>query len=147
MRAQVDESWGIAHGATLGGCRAAGNPENRRRMTGRCCGSIPHKIVSPMANHSLDILFASLADPTRRAVIERLAHGPAPVKELAQPHDMALPSFLQHIKVMEAGGIITTRKEGRQRMCRMDPNALIPLQGWLEWQRLAWEAQISGAKD
>lgn len=100
-----------------------------------------------MANHSLDTLFATLGDPTRRAVIERLAHGPAAVKELAAPHDMALPSFLQHIKVMEAGGIIATRKEGRQRICWMEPNALIPLQGWLEWQRQAWEAQTLGPKN
>lgn len=48
---------------------------------------------------------------------------------------MTLPSFLKHLQIMEAGGLITTRKEGRQRICHMAPNALIPLQGWLEWQR------------
>lgn len=94
-----------------------------------------------MANHSLDALFTALADQTRRAVIEQLAHGPAPVKTLAEPHDMALPSFMKHLKIMEAGGIINTRKEGRQRICWLDPNALIPLQGWMEWQRRVAEAQ------
>lgn len=95
-----------------------------------------------MPNHSLDTLFSALADPTRRAVIECLAHGPAPVSELAAPHDMALPSFLQHIKVMEAGGVVATRKEGRVRMCWLEPNALIPLQGWLEWQRRVSETDV-----
>jgi len=56
---------------------------------------------------------------------------------------MALPSFMKHINVMEAGGIITTRKEGRVRTCWLVPNALIPLQGWLEWQRQAMEAPLA----
>lgn len=100
-------------------------------------------LVSLMDNLSLDMLFAALADPTRRGVIEHLTHGPASAKTLAEPYDMALPSFLKHLKVMEAGGIISTRKEGRVRMCWLEPNALIPLQGWLEWQRQAMEAHAA----
>lgn len=93
-----------------------------------------------MDNLSLDVLFSALADPTRRGVIERLVYGPQPVKTLFTEHDMALPSFMKHLKIMESGGIISSRKEGRVRTCWLEPNALIPLQGWLEWQRQAMEA-------
>lgn len=96
-------------------------------------------LVSPMDNLSLDMLFSALADPTRRGIIERLTHGPQSVKTLSEPYDMALPSFMKHLKVMEEGGIIFTRKEGRVRTCWLEPNALIPLQGWLEWQRQAMD--------
>ena len=99
-------------------------------------------IVSPMDTYSLDSLFASLADPTRRAVIERLATGPAPVKELAAPHDMALPSFLKHIDLLEERRLITTEKVGRQRICSLEPDALAPVSDWLERQRSIWERRI-----
>jgi DNA-binding transcriptional ArsR family regulator len=95
-----------------------------------------------MTNRTLDLLLATLADPTRRAIIERLVEGPAPVKELAAPHDMALPSFLQHIEVLESRHLIRTRKIGRQRMCMLEPLALLPLEGWLDRQRRMWERQL-----
>lgn len=95
-----------------------------------------------MANQSLDLIFATLADPTRRAVIERLVEGPAPVKELAAPHDMALPSFLQHIRVLEERRLIRTRKVGRQRICRLEPLALMPVESWLDRQHRMWERQL-----
>jgi DNA-binding transcriptional ArsR family regulator len=95
-----------------------------------------------MANQTLDLLLATLADPTRRAVIERLVEGPAPVKELAAPHRMALPSFLQHIEVLEARRLIRTRKIGRQRMCMLEPLALLPLESWLDRQRRIWERRL-----
>lgn len=95
-----------------------------------------------MANRTLDLLLSTLADPTRRAIIERLVKGPAPVKELAAPHDMALPSFLQHIEVLESRRLIRTRKIGRQRMCMLEPLALLPLEGWLDRQRRMWERQL-----
>jgi DNA-binding transcriptional ArsR family regulator len=95
-----------------------------------------------MTNRTLDQLLSTLADPTRRAIIERLVEGPAPVKELAAPHDMALPSFLQHIEVLESRRLIRTRKIGRQRMCMLEPLALLPLEGWLDRQRRMWERQL-----
>jgi DNA-binding transcriptional ArsR family regulator len=95
-----------------------------------------------MVNRTLDLLLATLADPTRRAIIERLVEGPAPVKELAAPHAMALPSFLQHIEVLESRRLIRTRKIGRQRMCMLEPLALLPLEGWLDRQRRLWEGQL-----
>lgn len=95
-----------------------------------------------MPNQNLDLVFATLADPTRRAIIERLAEGPAPVKELARPHDMALPSFLQHVRVLEQGRMIRTEKVGRQRICRLEPLALAPVQTWLDRQRRTWERRL-----
>lgn len=93
-----------------------------------------------MAN--LDSIFHGLADPTRRAVIARLAAGPAPVSELAAPHDMALPSFLKHLKVLEAGGWIQSDKVGRIRTCRLRPEAAQAAEGWLGQQRSLWEARL-----
>ncbi len=93
-----------------------------------------------MAN--LDSIFHGLADPTRRAVIARLARGPANVSELAAPHDMALPSFLKHLKVLEAGGWIESRKSGRIRTCRLRPETAKAAEGWLGQQRSLWEARL-----
>ena len=87
----------------------------------------------------LDALFQSLADPTRRAILARLAHGPASVTDLAQPFAMALPSFLQHLRRLEEGGLIETEKHGRVRTCTLKVGALAPARGWMEEQRLLWE--------
>ena len=96
-----------------------------------------------MANNSLplDRLFHSLADPTRRAVIERLARGPASVSELA-PATMSLPSFVQHLKVLEEAGLIRSTKSGRVRTCEIEPQALEALEGWIAEQRRYWEARF-----
>lgn len=102
-------------------------------------------IVRLMPNHSdteLDQLFSALADPTRRAVVERLTEGPASVSDLAAPHDMALPSFTQHLKVLEAAGLISTRKQGRVRMVNIEARPLSEAQKWLEHQRKIWEARF-----
>lgn len=94
-----------------------------------------------MTNQRIDLIFSTLSDPTRRAVIERLASGPAPVKELAAPHDMALPSFLKHLDVLERVELVTSRKVGRQRICALHPEALAPVEHWLTTQRRIWEAR------
>lgn len=93
-----------------------------------------------MAN--LDSIFHGLSDPTRRAVIARLAAGPAPVSELAAPHAMALPSFLKHLKVLEASGWIASDKAGRVRTCRLKPETVKAAEGWLGQQRSLWEARL-----
>lgn len=90
----------------------------------------------------LDHLFAALADPTRRAVVERLTRGPASVSDLAAPHDMALPSFTQHLKVLENAGLISTRKQGRVRMVNIEAQPLTDAQKWLERQRKLWETRF-----
>lgn len=102
-----------------------------------------------MAKHdpALDSLFTALGDPTRRAVLERLARGPATVSELAAPHAMALPSFLGHLRKLEAAGLIETTKQGRVRQCRLMPEALTPARGWLDAQRDLWEGRLNRFDD
>lgn len=90
---------------------------------------------------ALDTAFHALADPTRRAVIARLMEGPASVKELAEPYEMGLPSFLKHVKVLEASGLISSEKAGRVRTCRLIPTRLAAAEDWLGAQRAIWEAR------
>jgi|TARA_R100001369_G_scaffold6792_2_gene17858 DNA-binding transcriptional ArsR family regulator len=94
-------------------------------------------MTSPL-NH----FFSALSDPTRRAVIERLAAGPASVSDLAAPHPMALPTFMKHLGVLEKAGLVHTIKKGRVRMCHLDATPLVTAQGWLAWQRRLWETRL-----
>lgn len=89
----------------------------------------------------LDGIFQALADPTRRAVVGRLGRGPASVGELAAPFDMALPSFMKHIHMLEQSGLIRTSKTGRVRTCEMDRARLAAVDGWLNEQRAIWEGR------
>jgi DNA-binding transcriptional ArsR family regulator len=97
-----------------------------------------------MANQAqpLDRVFQALADPTRRAVLERLGRGPAPVSALAEPFDMALPSFMQHLRVLEESGLVRSRKKGRVRTCRLAPQPLRRAEGWIAGQRALWERRF-----
>ena len=95
--------------------------------------------LSPDLKLVLDLGFHALADATRRAVIARLHEGEAAATELAEPFDMALPTFLKHLKVLEAGGLITTRKEGRKRMCRLEREQLARLSGWIHEYETGWQ--------
>jgi DNA-binding transcriptional ArsR family regulator len=90
----------------------------------------------------LDRVFQALADPTRRAVLRRLGRGPAPVSELAAPFDMALPSFMQHLRVLESSGLVRSRKKGRVRTCRLAPQPLRRAEGWIAEQRALWERRF-----
>ncbi|MCB1342066.1 MAG: helix-turn-helix transcriptional regulator [Pseudooceanicola sp.] len=94
-----------------------------------------------MANH-LDSFFGAMADPTRRAVIERLIAGPAPVSELHAPHDMALPSFLKHLKRLEAAGLVRSEKAGRVRTLHIEAAPLAEAENWLARQRRLWEGRL-----
>lgn len=94
-------------------------------------------------SHSLDAAFHALSDPTRRAVVSRLMQGPAPVKELAQPFGMGLPSFLKHLKVLEESGLIISRKEGRVRMCEARADRLEAIERWFDEQRAMWESRYA----
>lgn len=86
--------------------------------------------------------FSALADPTRLAMVERLAQGPAAVATLAAPHGMALPTILRHLKVLEAAGIVTTQKSGRQRLCALNATALAETGGWLAARVAEWGARV-----
>ncbi|HEX7241636.1 MAG TPA: metalloregulator ArsR/SmtB family transcription factor [Longimicrobiaceae bacterium] len=86
-------------------------------------------------------VFQALADPTRRAVLGRLGRGPASVGELAKPFDMALPSFMKHIRSLEESGLIRTRKEGRVRTCVIEKAPFAAVEAWLSEQRALWEGR------
>jgi DNA-binding transcriptional ArsR family regulator len=87
----------------------------------------------------LDGVFVALADPTRRAVVRRLGHGPASVGDLARDFPMALPSFLKHVRTLESTGLIHTVKSGRVRTCVLNPERLVLVDDWLADQRRIWE--------
>ena len=91
---------------------------------------------------AMDGLFRALSDPTRRGVVERLSHGPASVSELARPYPMALPSFTEHLKVLESCRLVVSRKTGRVRTYRLAPARLRAAQTWLEKQRAHWERRL-----
>ena len=90
----------------------------------------------------LDRVFHALADPTRRAVVERLGRGPSSTSELARPFAMALPSFTQHMDVLEECGLVTSRKNGRVRMYRLVPRRLESIEQWMAAQRAMWEQRL-----
>lgn len=94
-----------------------------------------------MENH-LSNVFSALADPTRRAVIERLITGPAPVSELHAPHDMALPSFLKHLSKLESAGIIRSEKIGRVRTVHMEAAPIAEAEHWLHRQHSIWRGRL-----
>jgi len=96
---------------------------------------------------SLDLVFTALGDPTRRAVVARLARGRASVSELAAPHDMSMPSFMGHLGKLEAAGLIETRKEGRSRICSLRREGLAPVADWLEEQRALWQGRLDQFDD
>ena len=87
----------------------------------------------------LDATFAALADPTRRAILARLAKGEASVNELAQPFAMSQPAISKHLKVLEKAGLITRGQDGQRRPCRIDAKALAEADDWLEGYRELWE--------
>lgn len=96
---------------------------------------------------SLDLCFSALGDQTRRKILQRLARGEATVSELAAPHDMALPSFMEHLKKLESSGLITSRKQGRTRICTLAPDAFAPAKDWLREQTETWEGRLDRFDD
>jgi DNA-binding transcriptional ArsR family regulator len=90
----------------------------------------------------IDNIFRALADPTRRRVVERLSRSPASVSELAQPFGMALPSFVQHLRVLEGCGLVRSRKAGRVRTYQLAPERLHLAEDWLGRQREIWERRL-----
>jgi DNA-binding transcriptional ArsR family regulator len=95
----------------------------------------------PKYHDELDAVIRALADPTRRAIVERLAKSPAVVSELAVPFSMALPSLMQHLSVLENAGVVTSEKHGRVRTVRLRPGALDIVHLWLGEQRTPAEHQ------
>ncbi len=94
-------------------------------------------------DNQLNDFFGALSDPTRRAVIERLTKGPAPVSELHAPHDMALPSFMKHLQKLEAAGLVRSQKAGRVRTLHIEAAPLRAAEDWLSGQRAIWEGRLN----
>ncbi|MXQ08412.1 metalloregulator ArsR/SmtB family transcription factor [Alphaproteobacteria bacterium GH1-50] len=92
--------------------------------------------------NQIDRFFSALSDPTRRAVIERLTRGSAPVSELHAPHDIALPTFLRHLRVLEDAGLVRSEKKGRIRTVHIEAGPLAEAEDWLRRQRRIWEARL-----
>jgi len=95
-----------------------------------------------LAPGHLDALFQALGDPTRRAILERLAQGPATISDLATPFEMTLPALLDHVRKLEAAGLVTSAKTGRVRTVSLAANAFTPVRTWLDEQRATWEARL-----
>ena len=93
-----------------------------------------------MAN--LDAAFSAMADPTRRAILARLALGETSVSELAEPFDMSLPAVSKHLKVLEHAGLITRSREAQWRPCKIEPDALRGVDSWLEDYRRLWNERF-----
>ncbi len=96
----------------------------------------------PNQLQSLNRIFQALSDPTRRAVLKRLSRGPAPTLELARPFGMALPSFTQHLSMLEKSGLVKSRKSGRVRTYVLDPHPLQAAESWMTDQRKLWECRL-----
>jgi DNA-binding transcriptional ArsR family regulator len=95
----------------------------------------------------LNLLFHALADPWRRAMVERLSRGTAPVSELARPLPMSLPAAMQHLGVLEAAGLVRSQKAGRVRTCAIEPRALSQAERWINARRVEWENRLDRLDD
>jgi DNA-binding transcriptional ArsR family regulator len=90
----------------------------------------------------LDLVFQALADPSRRAMVERLCRGPASVSELARPLAMSLPAVVQHLQVLQDSGLVRSEKVGRVRTCQLEPAALRTAEKWIVERRTTWERRL-----
>jgi DNA-binding transcriptional ArsR family regulator len=91
---------------------------------------------------NLDATFAALADPTRRAIVARLARGEATVTELAEPFDMSMPAISKHLRVLERAGLITRGREAQTRPCKLSPKPLEDATAWIEKHKATWEGRL-----
>lgn len=91
---------------------------------------------------AIDGVFRALADPTRRQVLERLSRSPASVSELAEPFEMALPSFMEHLRILEAYGLVRSGKTGRVRTYQLVPKRMQEAEDWLARQRTFWNTRL-----
>ena len=100
-----------------------------------------------MPTDRLSATFAALSDPTRRAILARLALGETSVSELAQPFDISMPAVSKHLKVLERAGLITRGRDAQMRPCKIEVNALKEADGWLEEYRRLWEQRLDRLED
>jgi len=98
---------------------------------------------SPSTWSQHDLTFRALGDATRRGMVERLARGEASLSELAEPTGLSLPAVLKHLRVLEDAGLVTSRKEGRVRRCRLEPAPLARATRWLESRQALWQRRLA----
>ncbi len=108
---------------------------------------MPKYLDEPGSDAVLDRMFRALGDSTRRAMVARLAHGPASVSELAEPFGMALPTIVQHLGVLEAAAIVVSEKVGRVRTYQLAPDALVPANAWIVTHRRPQERDLDRLGD
>ena len=99
----------------------------------------------PKQSDPIDLMFQALADPTRRAIVERLGQGPATVSELAAPFQMSLPAVVQHLQMLEQSGVVLSEKVGRVRTCTLDTIALSRAEQWIRDRRRGREEHLNRA--
>jgi DNA-binding transcriptional ArsR family regulator len=104
-------------------------------------------VLNQLPAPDLDLMFAALADGSRRRMVDRLSRGPASVKELAEPLPMSLPAVLQHLRVLETSGLVRTEKVGRVRTCRLEPVAMQAAEQWIADRRAGWAARLDRLGD
>jgi DNA-binding transcriptional ArsR family regulator len=93
-------------------------------------------------SRTLDRTFSALSDPTRRDILERLSRGPASISELAHPFGISLPGVMKHVRILEGANLVTTEKKGRTRECRLGPEHMDEVMGWIERYRKQWEGRL-----
>jgi DNA-binding transcriptional ArsR family regulator len=96
---------------------------------------------------NLDRVLAAVADPTRRAIVQRLARGSCSISELAEPHQISLPGVMKHVRVLEGAGLVRHEKRGRTRYCELTPGPLEAVDGWLADYRRFWGHQLDALVD
>ena len=99
-------------------------------------------MLNQAAAPPVDRVFMALADPSRRAIVDRLVRGPASVSELARPLRITLAAVVQHLHVLEGSGLVSSAKQGRVRTCRIEPAAMQVAERWLTDRRLMWEERL-----
>ncbi|MCP5102151.1 MAG: helix-turn-helix transcriptional regulator [bacterium] len=100
----------------------------------------------PISTEQLDKIFFALADPTRRAILQRLSDHPRAVNDLENPYNISMPAISKHLRVLEAAGLVTQRKEGNKRWCILKPKALKDANDWLSGYRAFWDMQLDAFK-
>jgi DNA-binding transcriptional ArsR family regulator len=98
--------------------------------------------MSPVATDHLSVVFGALADPTRRAILARLADGEATVNQLAEPFDLSLPAISKHLKVLERAGLISRGREAQWRPCKLEGESLREASEWVDRYRIFWESSF-----
>ena len=109
--------------------------------------NMPAAHASPSAADRLSATFAALADPTRRAILARLASGEASVNELAEPFSISPPAVTKHLKMLERAGLISRTREAQRRPCKLEAQPLQEAMGWIEQYRQMWEARLDRLDD